>query len=89
MLLYTVPAPTSWDFLKTVDDICYPNFKEACVARGLLATDDEWHRCLEEAGLIQTGHQLRQLFAAILLNNSPLEPKKLLRRHMPNLSDDC
>src|SRR5579859_5261006 len=88
-LLYMVPAPTSWDFLRTVDTVRYLTFQEACAARGLLATDDEWHRCLEEAGLMRTGHQLRQLFAAILLNNSPLDPNELLRRHLHNLSDDC
>jgi len=89
MLLYTVPAPTSWNYLRTFDGILYPTFQVACAERGLLADDDEWHRCLEEAGEIQTGHKLRQLFAAILLNNSPLDPYDLLRRHFHNLSDDC
>jgi len=51
-LLYTVPAPTSWEFLRTVDSIRYSTFQEACAARGLLGPDDEWHRCLDEAGLI-------------------------------------
>src|SRR5208282_3480713 len=41
MLLYSVPAPTSWEFLRTIDGIEYPTFQEACAARGLLATDDE------------------------------------------------
>jgi ATP-dependent DNA helicase PIF1 len=43
----------------------------------------------QEAGLIKTGHQLRQLFASILLNNCPLDPLDLLQRHMHSLSDDC
>lgn len=67
----------------------YSIFQAACAARGLLATDDEWHRCIEEAGLTHTGHKLQQLFAVILLNNSPLDPNNLLRHHMHNLSDDC
>jgi hypothetical protein len=89
MLLYTVPSPTSWEDLRTVDGVLHPTFQDACAARGLLATDEEWDRCLDEAGLIKTGHQLRQLFAAILLNNSPLDPLGLFERHFPNLSDDC
>jgi len=89
LLLYTVPAPTSWAHLKTLDDILHPTFQAACAVRGLLATDDEWHQCLEEAGFINTGHQLRQLFAGILLSNAPLDPLDLLQRHMHNLSNDC
>src|SRR5579859_871153 len=99
MLLYTVPAPTSWDFLKTVDGIRYFTFQEACATRGLLATDDEWHRCLEEAGLIQTGHQLRQLFAAILylcsliipviFHDQPLIITGIIRAIFNNTRDFC
>jgi hypothetical protein len=48
MLLYTVPSPTSWDHLKNVDGVLHPTFQAACAARGLLATDDEWHRCLRK-----------------------------------------
>src|SRR5271169_2461417 len=67
----------------------YPTFQSTCAARGLLEGDDEWDQCLEEAGLIQTGHQLRQLFASILLHNNPLNPRLLYERHLPCLSDDC
>ena len=88
MLLYTVSAPTSFQLLKTYDSVIYSTFQAACAARGLLDTDDEWDRCLQEAELIRTDRQLRQLFAAILLNNSPLHPNELLHRHMDNLSDD-
>ena len=67
----------------------HPTFQSACAARGLLEGDDEWDQCLEEAGLIHTGHQLRQLFASILLHNNPLNPRLLYERHLPCLSDDC
>jgi len=67
----------------------YPTFQEACAARGLLEGDNEWDQCLEEAALIQTGHQLRQLFVSILVHNDPLDPLSLYERHLPSLSDDC
>ena len=67
----------------------YPTFQAACAARGLLEGDSEWDQCLEEAALIQTGHQLRQLFTSILLHNDPLDPLSLYERHLPSLSDDC
>jgi hypothetical protein len=53
-----------------------------------LESDDEWDTCLNEAGLIQSGHQLRQLFTVILLGNTPADPRGLFYRHLPNLSDD-
>ena len=54
-----------------------------------MESDNEWNQCLEEAALIQTGHQLRQLFTSILLHNDPLDPLSLYERHLTSLSDDC
>jgi hypothetical protein len=89
LLLYNVPGPTSYCDLRTYNDILYPTFQAACAARGLLATDDEWNICLEEAALFKTGHQLRQLFITILLMNEPLDPRALFERYVDFLSDDC
>ena len=72
-----------------IDSQIYPTFQAACAARGLLENDNEWDQCLEEAGLIQTGQQLRQLFVSILLYNDPVDPRSLYERHLPCLSDDC
>ena len=54
-----------------------------------MESDNEWNHCLEEAKLIQTGSQLRQLFVTILVHNNPLDPRKLYECHKPCLSDDC
>jgi hypothetical protein len=89
MLLYNVSGPTSFEFLRTYHGILHPTFQDACLARGLLASDDEWNLCLTEAALIQTGSQLRHLFAMILINNSPANPLALFNAHLQNLSDDC
>jgi PIF1-like helicase len=89
MLLYNVPGPTSFEDLRRYEGIEYPTFQEACLARGLLESDNEWDKCLEEAGLIQTGFQLRSLFAMILINNSPANPLGLFNTHLLNLSGDC
>ena len=89
MLLYNVPGPTSFEDLRTYQGILYPTFQDGCLARGLLESDDEWDMCLTEAGFIQTGSQLRNLFAMILINNSLANPLSLFNTHFPNLSDDC
>ncbi len=54
----------------------------------LLEDDLEWHRCLEEMSLVQTGHQLRQLFAIILLHGSPAAPEELWADHQEALTED-
>ncbi len=51
MLLNYVKGATSYEHLRTVDGIKHDTFKDACIAMGLLANDNEWHRALEEVGL--------------------------------------
>ena len=89
MLLYHVPGPTSFEYLRTVDGVLRETFQEACAARGLLETDDEWDSCLTEAATINSGSQLRELFVSILLYNNPSNPCALFERHIHSLSDDC
>lgn len=89
MLLYVIPCPLSFEYLRTYEGRVYDSFQAVCLARGLLESDDEWDTCLNEAGSIKSGHQLRQLFSIILLGNTPADPLGLFHRHLHNLSDDC
>jgi hypothetical protein len=89
MLLYTVKCPSSFEDLRSYQGVLYPTFQEACFARGLLESDEEWDICLNEAGEINSGSQLRHLFATILISNSPADPLTLFNKHLPKLSDDC
>ena len=41
MLLYTVRGPKSFEDLRTYHGTVYSTYKEACMARGLLESDDE------------------------------------------------
>jgi hypothetical protein len=88
LLLTAVKGATSFDALRTVNDQLKPTFKEACIALGLLSDDNEWHQCLEEAGLMATGHQLRVLFVTILIDCSPTYPRQLWDTHKHRLCDD-
>jgi len=74
MLLYNVPDPTSYKALRRFNGVLYDTFQQACAARGLLKSDNEWDACLMEARQIQSGCQLRRLFTMILLQNNPLDP---------------
>src|SRR4030095_6936198 len=89
MLLYKVKCPKSFRDLRTYNDVIFTTYKEACTARGLLDSDDEWDICLGEASSFQTGHQLRQLFVTILLYNDPSDALGLFNRFQEQLSDDC
>jgi hypothetical protein len=87
-LLTVVKGATSFEQLRTVDGTIYPTFHAACLALGLLENDNEWIQCLEEAGDMQTGNQLRNLFGVIILFCSPAEPGALWERFKPKICDD-
>lgn len=87
-LLTVVRGPKSFTDLRTVDNVIHPTYRDACIARGLLLDDREWHDCLEEAKLIKSGRQLRQLFATILLFCMPNKPEDLWEAFKADISDD-
>ena len=89
MLLTAVRGPQSFEDLRTVNGVVHPDFKSACIALGLLDSDEQWNQCLEEAALWQGGHALRSLFVCILLHCHPADPLKLWNDHCQHLSDDC
>jgi hypothetical protein len=72
-----VRGAKSFAELRTYEEIEYPTFKAACLAQGLLEDDTEWKLCIQDASRMQTGTQLRNLFAAILIHSDPSDPKAL------------
>ena len=87
-LLTVVKGATSFGELKTYEGITYDKFQEACVARGLLESDQQWHMCLSEVATKQSGYELRRLFAIILLMSSPSDPKALWDAFKAHICDD-
>src|SRR6202453_2341635 len=87
-LLTIIKGAKSWDDLKTVDGILHPTYKAACLTLSLLEDDGEWNVCLQEAGQMQTGGQLRLLIATILLHCLPAEPAVLWNNHKVKICDD-
>ncbi|KAI8557126.1 hypothetical protein RHMOL_Rhmol05G0311100 [Rhododendron molle] len=88
LLLTVVKGPTSFECLRTVENVVHHTFKEACVARGLLEDDDEWVQCLQEAAVMKTGYQLRRLFSIILMQCSPIHPYALWKQFSVHICDD-
>ena len=89
LLLTVTKGPTSFNDLRTFGSVVYDTFKSACIARGLLDSDDQWDHSITEAALWQSGSQLRELFICILLHCHPANPLQLWTDHVQSLSDDC
>lgn len=66
LLLHMVGA-TSFEGLRTYENVTYSTFKAAATARVLVLDDIEWQRALEEASSFQMLYQLRQLFSYICI----------------------
>ena len=92
LLLTAIKGATSYQNLRTVMvngqlEEC-ATFREACLKLGLLEDDNEWIQCLEEAGEMATGRQLRGLFVTILRENAPSDPLALWLQFCDKLCDD-
>lgn len=88
-LLTIVKGPTCFEDLRRYNDVTYSTFKECAVARGLLADDQEWIKCMDEAVEVLTSAiKLRILFVLILVNNSPQSPLALWTKFKEALCSD-
>ncbi|SGY12269.1 BQ5605_C011g06448 [Microbotryum silenes-dioicae] len=89
LLLLKVPSPTSFADLKTFSGVEFRTFREACVERGLLRNNAEANKCLTEAAVFCTGHELRHLFAMLLTaNDGVTNAAQLWTKHYDNLTQD-
>jgi hypothetical protein len=71
-----------------MDGTKHDTFKDACIAMGLLANDNEWHQALEEVGLWALGQQLRDMFASMLMFCEVTNLRQLWDAHWESLNDD-
>ena len=67
LLLLHTPGATSFSDIRKVDGVVHDTYQEAAKAKGLLADDEEWQRCMTDAVTFQMPSQLRHLFATILI----------------------
>ena len=88
VLFCVVRGSSSFESLRTYNGEIYLTFKAACMARGLLENDYEWKQGIQEASVMQTERQLRQLFVTILKNCIPSEPLVLWDQFKENICDD-
>ncbi len=88
MLLASTKGVPSYRHLRIWDGVEYSSYKEACLARGLLQSDDEFYKLMDEAASFRSPKQLRVLFSVILLFCNPVSPKELYAAFKLSLCED-
>lgn len=68
-LLNYVPGATSFDDLKTIDNVKYDSFKDACFSLWLLDDDKEFIDAIIECSQWGSGTYLRRVFFYLLVSN--------------------
>ncbi|KAI9116938.1 hypothetical protein K1719_011937 [Acacia pycnantha] len=74
LLLTKVRGAKHYASIRTVNNVVYPTFREACYALGLLDDDKEYIDAIKEASVWATGNYLRQFFTSMLLSHSLFDP---------------
>ena len=101
LLLHNVPGPTSWDFLKTVEEriqlddgswdtqttVC-DTFYQACVLRGLCEGMNDAKEALREAMTIKFGSLLRHFFVTLVANGMAGDAPALFEEFKDDLCED-
>ena len=67
ILLRHIKGPTSFEYLRTVNNEVLPSFKEACISLGLVENDNQYYLTLMETVLYASPLQSRQIFAYLLI----------------------
>ena len=87
-LLQYVRGAISFEGICTVDDVVCETYREACLARNLLADDKEWHSCMEENKDTMLPSQFRPVLLLILVECRPSDPYELFCAFSEQLSAD-
>ncbi|KAL6560660.1 hypothetical protein OROGR_004219 [Orobanche gracilis] len=77
----------SFESIRTVKGVVYPNFHDVCEAFGLLEDDGEYIDGLLDSCELGSGMQLRKLFSRLLLSNMISRPSHVWKNSWQLLSD--
>ena len=77
MMLTACKGATSFEDIRTVENVLYLTYREACFAMGFLQDDREFMEAIKEAKDWGTTNYLRKLFVLILLSGVITKPEEL------------
>jgi len=86
-MLTVIKGPLCSEDIRTVNNILYPTFRDACEASGFLADDNEYIEAITEAKDWGYGHFLRKLFVTMLVCDSLNKPDQVWEKTWHWLSD--
>ncbi|KAI7934342.1 hypothetical protein MJO28_017129 [Puccinia striiformis f. sp. tritici] len=88
VLLLHRRGATSFGSLRTVDNVRYETYHEACNALGLLIDGVLYDNTLSKASLFHSGFQLTEMFAMMCVHTPPSDPLALFENHYEPFTND-
>ena len=88
LLLLHRTGVTSFEDLRTINGQLHDSFKDAARAMGLLEDDTEHRRCLQEAAVMNMPSQMRQLFATLMVFETPSDIRALFEEVKEAMCED-
>ncbi|GFX56830.1 ATP-dependent DNA helicase [Trichonephila clavipes] len=88
LLLINIRGPISFQDLRTVNGQLCATYRQACQELNLLENDAHWDTELADASNTAQPQKIRTLFAIILTNCFPSNPKDLWEKYKDYMSDD-
>ena len=79
---------TSFEDMRTVNEIVYDSYKDTCIALGLLKDDELWKMVMEDAKQQKMPSQMRELFCVLLLFCDVSDPLALFEEFWQFMSED-
>ena len=87
ILLLHVKGAKSYEDLRTVNGVIYPNYTETCSSLRLIENDNEW-KTISEAKNWMMPKSLRNLFVRILMHCQLSKPDDLWNKFQVSMAED-